>query len=76
VTLTLWDQENEVLLLQKRCGIDEPLVEVFSNDERLRDLLAWDPAADDDGVRPSAQAAAAVKAAPRTVRSTGRRGRR
>ena len=76
VTLTLWDQENEVLLLQKRCGIDEPLVEVFSNDERLRDLLAWDPAADGEGVRPSAAAAPAAKAAPRTVRGTGRRGRR
>ena len=76
VTLTLWDQENEVLLLQKRCGIDEPLVEVFSNDERLRDLIAWDPAADGDGVRPSAMAAV-PKAAPRTVRGgRGGRGRR
>ena len=77
VTLTLWDQENEVMLLQKRCGIDEPLVEVFSNDERLRDLLAWDPAAEGAGVRPSVAAASAAKAAPRTVRSgRGGRGRR
>ncbi len=76
VTLTLWDQENEVMLLQKRCGIDEPLVEVFSNDERLRDLIAWHPTAHEDGAGPSAQAVAATKAAPRTVRSTGRRGRR
>ena len=76
VTLTLWDQENEVMLLQKRCGIDEPLVEVYSNDERLRDLIAWDPAADGEGVRPSAQAATPAKAARRTVRSSGRRGRR
>jgi superfamily II DNA/RNA helicase len=77
VTLTLWDQENEVMLLQKRCGIDEPLVEVFSNDERLRDLIAWDPAAEGAGVRPSAAVASAAKAAPRTVRGgRGGRGRR
>ncbi|MEX2658573.1 MAG: DEAD/DEAH box helicase [Acidimicrobiales bacterium] len=75
VTLTLWDQENEVMLLQKRCGIDQPLVEVFSNDERLRDLLKWDPADASEGVRPSAQPAQASKAAPRTVRG-GRGGRR
>jgi superfamily II DNA/RNA helicase len=75
VTLTLWDQENEIMLLQKRCGIDQPLVEVFSNDERLRDLIAWDPAGTGEGVRPSAHAAQAAKAAPRTVRG-GRGGRR
>jgi hypothetical protein len=28
-------------------GIDEPMVEVFSNDPRLTDLAAWDPSADD-----------------------------
>ena len=44
VTLVLWDQELVVNRLQKRVGIDIPLVEMFSNDERLADLAGWDPA--------------------------------
>jgi superfamily II DNA/RNA helicase len=46
VTLLLWDQEKEAEALQKRLGISQPLVEVFSNDPRLSDLAAWDPAAE------------------------------
>jgi superfamily II DNA/RNA helicase len=46
VTLSLWDQENLVRLLQRRIGIAQPIVEVFSNDPRLADLTAWDPAAE------------------------------
>ena len=46
VTLSLWDQENLVRLLQRRIGITQPIVEVFSNDPRLADLAAWDPAAE------------------------------
>jgi superfamily II DNA/RNA helicase len=45
VSLVLWDQEREVDILQKRLGIAQPLVEVFSNDVRLDDLAGWDPAA-------------------------------
>ena len=45
VTLSLWNQELEVKRLLKRLGIDQPLVEVFSNDDRLADLHAWDPSA-------------------------------
>jgi superfamily II DNA/RNA helicase len=44
VSLVLWDQERETEILQKRLGIAQPLVEVFSNDPRLKDLAAWDPA--------------------------------
>jgi superfamily II DNA/RNA helicase len=44
VTLVLWDQELVVNRMQKRIGIDVPLVEMFSNDERLADLAGWDPA--------------------------------
>ena len=44
VTLVLWDQELEIKRLQKRLGVDQPIVEVFSNDPRLADLMAWDPA--------------------------------
>jgi superfamily II DNA/RNA helicase len=47
VTLMLWNQELEIKQLQKRVGIDEPLVEVFSNDHRLADLAHWDPKADE-----------------------------
>ena len=45
VTLVLWDQELDVGRLQKRIGVTMPVVEVFSNDERLVDLAGWDPAA-------------------------------
>jgi superfamily II DNA/RNA helicase len=41
-TLVLWDQELEIKAMQKRIGLDLPLVEVFSNDPRLADLQAWD----------------------------------
>jgi superfamily II DNA/RNA helicase len=43
VTLVLWDQELEVRRMQKRVGIDQPIVEVFSNDKRLRDITTWTP---------------------------------
>ncbi len=43
VTLVLWDQELEVRRLQKRIGVIQPIVEIFSNDERLRDLDSWKP---------------------------------
>jgi len=46
VTLVLWNEELEIKRLQRRLGMDLPLVEVFSNDKRLADLAAWDPAAD------------------------------
>ena len=43
VTLVLWDQILEVERIQKRVGLQVPIVEVFSNDERLADLAAWKP---------------------------------
>ena len=46
VTLVLWNEELEVRRMQKRLKIDQPIVEVFSNDSRLADLAAWDPSAD------------------------------
>ena len=46
VTLVLWNEELEIKRLQRRLGMDLPLVEVFSNDKRLADLDAWDPSAD------------------------------
>ena len=42
VTLVLWDQVLEIQKLQKRLGLDLPMVEVFSNDPRLADLAGWE----------------------------------
>lgn len=46
VSFILWNQELEVKRLQKRIGVDSPMVEMFSNDERLENLGAWDPTAE------------------------------
>ena len=43
VTLLLWDEELVVKRLQKRVGLDIPVVEMFSNDERLKNLGDWEP---------------------------------
>ncbi|MGI9606691.1 MAG: DEAD/DEAH box helicase [Acidimicrobiales bacterium] len=45
VTLVQWNEELEVRRMQKRVGLDLPIVEMFSNDDRLLDLGAWDPTA-------------------------------
>jgi len=41
--LSLWNEELEVKRLQKRLGLEQPVVEMFSNDERLKDLGGWEP---------------------------------
>jgi superfamily II DNA/RNA helicase len=45
VTLVLWNEELEIKRLLPRIGVKQPLVEVFSNDPRLADLVTWDPSA-------------------------------
>jgi superfamily II DNA/RNA helicase len=45
VTLSLWNEELEIKRLQRRLGIEQPIVEVFSNDPRLADLATSDPSA-------------------------------
>lgn len=65
VTLVLWNEELEVRRLKRRLGLDQPIVQVFSNDERLADLTAWDPAA---------EAAEAEAGAAGTPGVTGHRG--
>jgi superfamily II DNA/RNA helicase len=46
VSLIEWDEELGVRRLQRRLGLTHiPQVEMFSNDPRLDDLVAWDPAA-------------------------------
>ena len=44
VSLVLWDEELEIRKLLRRLGMKLPIVEVYSNDARLDDLMAWDPA--------------------------------
>jgi len=46
VTLSMWDEELDIKRLQKRIGVLMPIVEMFSNDKRLTDLVGWDPEAD------------------------------
>ncbi len=46
VTLSVWNEELDIKRLQKRIGVLMPIVEMFSNDPRLSDLVAWDPEAD------------------------------
>jgi superfamily II DNA/RNA helicase len=43
VTLVQWNQVLEVERIQQRIGLKIPIVEMFSNDSRLKDLAAWDP---------------------------------
>jgi superfamily II DNA/RNA helicase len=42
VTLMLYNQENEIRVIQRRLSLDSPIVEIFSNDPRLADLRDWD----------------------------------
>lgn len=46
VTLSLWNEELEVKRLQRRLSLDVPIVEMFSNDDRLDALDRWDPVAE------------------------------
>ncbi len=43
VTLVEWDQVNEVLGIQRRADLNVPIIKMFSNDERLADLVSWEP---------------------------------
>jgi superfamily II DNA/RNA helicase len=40
VTFVLWNQEREVEQLLKRLSLQEPIIEVFSNDPRLADVAS------------------------------------
>ena len=45
-TLVMWNEELEVKRLLMRLKLNQPIVEVFSNDKRLADLASWDPRSD------------------------------
>jgi superfamily II DNA/RNA helicase len=47
VTLLLWNEELDIRRLKRRLDLDQPIVEMFSNDPRLSDLAAWDPASEE-----------------------------
>lgn len=40
ITLSLWNQENEVRVVQRRLNLKVPIEEIFSNDSRLADLTS------------------------------------
>ena len=43
VSLLLWNQTIEAEIIMRRLALKRPIVEVFSNDPRLKDLANWDP---------------------------------
>jgi hypothetical protein len=47
VSLTLWNQLVEVEVIQRRLGLRIPIVEMFSNDPRLANLVEWTPLAEE-----------------------------
>ncbi len=55
VTLVEWDQVNEVLGIQRRAGLNVPIVKMFSNDERVADLASWEPPAELAPFKPGSQ---------------------
>ena len=44
VTLSMWDEELDVKRIQRRLDMNEPIIEMFSNDARLVDWANWDTA--------------------------------
>jgi len=47
VTMVEWDQMVAVKRIQEEAGIIQPIVKMFSNDDRLDDLSAWEPPGDE-----------------------------
>jgi superfamily II DNA/RNA helicase len=65
VSLVLWDQVDEARRLRQQLGLAEPMVELFSNDARLADLM--------DPGWTQAEAATGTEGAPTVVRTPPRR---
>jgi superfamily II DNA/RNA helicase len=42
-TLALWNEILDIERIQKRLGLEAPIIEIFSNDPRLANLTAWRP---------------------------------
>ena len=47
VSLLLWNQIIEAEVIMRRLALKRPIVEVFSNDPRLKDLANWQPTMED-----------------------------
>ena len=47
VSLLLWNQIVEAEVTMRRLALKRPIVEVFSNDPRLKDLANWEPTMED-----------------------------
>jgi superfamily II DNA/RNA helicase len=47
VSLLLWNQAIDAEVIMRRLNLKRPIVEVFSNDPRLKDLANWDPTMQD-----------------------------
>jgi superfamily II DNA/RNA helicase len=43
VTLALWDEMEEVQRLQRKTGLNQEIVKMYSNDPRLGDLVGFEP---------------------------------
>ena len=43
VSLICWNEELEIRKLMRRLGLKQPIVEMFSNDQRLKNLIEWNP---------------------------------
>lgn len=55
ITLVEWDQVNEVLGIQRRAGLNVPIIKMFSNDERVSDLFSWEPPVELAPFKPGSQ---------------------
>ncbi len=54
VTFVEWDQKDAVRRIQREAGLSQPIVKMFSNDDRLDDLAGWQPPIDDEPSVPPA----------------------
>jgi superfamily II DNA/RNA helicase len=52
VSLLLWNEELEIRRMLPRLGVQQPFVEMFSNDPRLADLTTWDPPVEEASLSP------------------------
>ena len=52
VTMVEWDQMVAVKRIQEEAGIVQPIVKMFSNDDRLDDLSAWEPPGEEQAPPP------------------------
>ena len=75
-TFVLWDQAADVERLQRRLGMAEPIVEVFSNDPRLADLSPVGAPPAPAAAASSARRSHCSRATPGRLRGTSQPARR